>query len=86
MEASEADGGIYDAKYAYVRNGWIFLRIYRRGCDEILAERLYYSGDRAKFFWLKDIMAYNTASDDWPHDGTVVLPPTPMDRLLTYLP
>ncbi|MCZ2497150.1 hypothetical protein GN316_10300 [Xylophilus sp. Kf1] len=49
VDESDADGGLYYAKYAYVSRQWIFLRIYQRGCEDILAERLYDSTDAAKF-------------------------------------
>ncbi|MCZ2497146.1 hypothetical protein GN316_10280 [Xylophilus sp. Kf1] len=86
VEESDADGGLYYAKYASVGPERIFLRIYKRGSEDILAERLYYSGDHAKFYWSKTQVGYNTTGDDWPHDGMVLLPPTRLDRLLTYLP
>ena len=86
IENSTEDGGLYFAKYAYVGQGWIFLRIYRKGDERVLAERLYLYLDKAKFYWSKDLVVYDTAGGDIPHDGVVALPPTRLDRLLTYIP
>jgi hypothetical protein len=47
-EVSDADGGLYTAKYAYLGSGWILLRIYKTGQPELLAERTYQYLDRAK--------------------------------------
>lgn len=85
-EVSDADGGLYTAKYAYLGRGWILLRIYKTGQPELLAERTYQYLDRAKLLWLENIIIYNTAEDELIYDGGVNLPPSRLDFVLAKLP
>lgn len=85
-EVSDADGGLYTAKYAYLGRGWILLRIYKTGRPKLLAERTYQYLDRAKLLWLKNVIIYDAAEDELIHDGGVNLPPTCLDYALANLP
>ena len=83
---STEDGGIYTARYAWVSHDVLLLRIYRTGGTTILAERLYLAPGDDKLVWTENSVIYDTSGSDWLFGGSIQLPPTRWDRVLTYLP
>ncbi len=83
---SDEDGGLYIARYAYLGNREILLRVYRRSDMTLLAERTYLELDRVKLTWTinKDKLIYDTSASDGK--GYIDLPPTLKDRFLAKFP
>lgn len=86
ISISTEDNGKYTAKYNYMSERLIYLKIYETATEELLATRTYDSGDIARLYWFKDHLTYSTYDTSMFYDGSINLPPTKMDKLLTYLP
>lgn len=82
-ERSTEDGGLYTARYAYLANGMILLRVYRTANMTLRAERTYRYDDAARLVWTKPRLIYDTASGS---GGSVALPPPLYDRIMAHLP
>jgi hypothetical protein len=84
-EASDSDGGLYTAKYAYLSRDRILLRLYRTSDMKLLAERTYSYPEAARLVWGKEVLIYDT-SEDADGGGEIKLPPSLYDRLTAHLP
>lgn len=85
-EISTEDDGAYTAKYAYLGRDTVLLRIYRSSDKKLLAERTFEYPDRVKLYWFKNDLLYHTNDPSYLHEGTISLPPGPIDNILAWLP
>jgi hypothetical protein len=81
---SDEDGGPYIARYAYLGNREVLLRVYRRSDMSLIAERTYSELDEVKLAWTTDELIYDTSAFDGK--GYIDLPPTLLDRILAKFP
>lgn len=81
QEISDGDGGLYTARYAYLGNHKIWLRLFRASDMTLLAERTYYEPDAPQLLWAKDALFYGNEDA-----GLIRLPPSTWDGLLARLP
>lgn len=84
-DQSTKDGGKYSTKMAVFKDK-AYLQLYETETGELLADRLYSHGDILRLLWKKDRLIYSTVEDTLLYDGGIKLPPTQLDKLLTYLP
>ena len=82
---SEEDNGKYTAVQCVFLD-MSYLKIYKTQTKELLAERFYRHGGVIKMHWFKDEVVYSTNEDSWIHDGIIKLPPTRLDKMLTFIP
>lgn len=82
---SDEDNGKYTAVQCVFLD-MSYLKIYETQTKELLAERFYQHGGIIKLYWFKDEVVYNTNEDSWIYNGIIKLPPTQLDKMLTFIP
>ncbi|MCZ2496546.1 hypothetical protein GN316_07235 [Xylophilus sp. Kf1] len=86
ISISTEDQGKYTAKYHYMGERLVYLKLYKTATGELLATRTYDNGDRVRLYWFNDHLIYSPSDTSYFYDGSIRLPPTLIDKLLTYLP
>lgn len=82
---SEEDNGKYTAIQCVFRE-MNYLKIYETQTMELLAKRFYRHGGIIKLHWFENEVIYSTNDDSWIYDGTIKLPPTQLDKILSLIP
>lgn len=74
----------YIARYAYLWNDKVLLRVYDTETNRLLAERTYYYLGAADLLWTDHSLIYDTSAEG--SDGEIILPPSLYDRITAQLP
>ena len=83
---STEDNGKYTVKYSFISESLIYLKLHESATNELLATRTYRAGNIAQLNWTKDHLGYDTTEQSWFDRGKIDLPPSKLDKFLTYLP
>lgn len=86
ISMSTEDDGKYTLKYDYIGRGLLYIKLYDTATNELLATRTFYHGGVIQLNWEKDHLGYDTTEQSWFDRGKIDLPPSKLDKLLTYLP
>ena len=83
---SDMPNAKYFAKFAYLGNDNVLLQLYDVSGGRMSAERTFSYPEAIKLYWFEDYLLYDTNENSIIYNGTISLPPTWIDQLLTYLP
>ena len=64
----------------------MYLELYDTATNELLATRTFDHGGVIQLNWEKTHLGYDTTEQSWFDRGKIDLPPSKLDKLLTYLP
>lgn len=72
----------YAVRFCYLMKDTAVVRVYDITGRDVLAERMFFELDRARFYWTPEALGYSNER----YGGLISIPPTWVDRLRAKLP